>query len=219
MLLYAITDRKMMPGDEANRQSSLVNLAVQWAVHGVDYLQIREKDLGPSALRALAVRIVQAVKETGKHTRVLLNGPAQIALESGCDGVHLPGGARPEAIAHARELYHAQEAQPIVSAACHGVEEVERLRSCSLLLFAPVFEKLLGEDKVLPGAGLERLQTVCRAAITTPVFALGGVTWKNAPQCTEAGAAGIAGIRLFLNMPQTDIPQNEPASGSKAKSR
>jgi thiamine-phosphate pyrophosphorylase len=60
-------------------------------------------------------------------------------------------------------------------------------------VFAPVFEK-----KDAPGtsaAGLEALRQACRARI--PVLALGGVTLQNTESCLEAGAAGIAAIRLF----------------------
>jgi len=57
-------------------------------------------------------------------------------------------------------------------------------------VFAPVFEK-----KNVPTAGLAALRQACEAKI--PVFALGGVTLANAHSCLEAGASGIAAIRLF----------------------
>ncbi|MGH9783282.1 MAG: thiamine phosphate synthase, partial [Terriglobia bacterium] len=44
--------------------------------------------------------------------------------------------------------------------------------------------------------GIPRLQELCRHS-PVPVFALGGVTRENAASCVRAGAAGIAGIRLF----------------------
>jgi thiamine-phosphate pyrophosphorylase len=46
--------------------------------------------------------------------------------------------------------------------------------------------------------GLAKFREACQAAAPLPVFALGGVTSANARQCVEAGAAGVAAIRLFM---------------------
>src|SRR5579884_2785775 len=90
MLLYAITSRRALPGDDAEQRRRLIDLALAWASGGVDYIQIREKDLPLPELQSLAAQVVEAVRRTGSSTRVLLNGPAQIALAAGADGVHLP---------------------------------------------------------------------------------------------------------------------------------
>ena len=60
----------------------------------------------------------------------------------------------------------------------------------TLAVFGPVFEK-----KDARPAGLTALREACKANF--PVLALGGVTLSNARSCLEAGAAGIAAIRLF----------------------
>jgi thiamine-phosphate pyrophosphorylase len=217
MLLYAITDRAALGGDEAERADKLVQIAAAWSAGGVDFLQVREKDLPVGDLARLAARIVEAARQTGGATRVLVNAApeiaAAVALQAQADGVHLRGGFGPEELAAAIADVRASWAvggssgtPPVISVSCHSVEEVRAARNsgASLALFAPVFEKTLPNAQALAGKGLESLAQACRAGSqpgphpALPVIALGGVTVDNASECREAGADGVAGIRLFL---------------------
>ena len=197
MLLYAITGRQLLPGSEQERQAALVALAGHWGRRGVDYIQVREKDLAAGDLLVLARRVVAAVRETGRETRVLVNGPGDVALAAGADGVHLPGSASAEAGDETRRIFRSAGRQAIVSRACHSIDEV-RATDASLIVFAPVFEKVSGQEPAGQGVGLGTLAEACRAAGPVPVIALGGVTRGNAAECMAAGAAGVAGIRLFM---------------------
>jgi thiamine-phosphate pyrophosphorylase len=202
MLLYAITSRQLLPGDEPERQAVLLDLIRAWSAGGVDYIQIREKDLPAQDLLALARRIVAAAHEESAKTQILLNGPAEIALEAEADGIHLTGSMPFLATEATRRLYRAAGREAIISRACHSVEDVRAARDASLIVFAPVFEKIAepgspGRESAA-GQGLDVLSEACLAAGPVPVFALGGVTLENAASCIAAGAAGVAGIRLFL---------------------
>jgi thiamine-phosphate pyrophosphorylase len=84
---------------------------------------------------------------------------------------------------------------PLISISCHSPEEVVQAAACgaNMALLAPVFEK-----QNAPGTspqGLDALRQACRAKI--PVLALRGITLQNAKSCLQAGATGIAAIRLF----------------------
>jgi thiamine-phosphate pyrophosphorylase len=204
MLLYAITNRHLLPGSETQHSAALVELARQWAQRDVHYIQIREKDLNPSELFALTRQIVAAVRKENRTTRILLNGPAQIALEADADGVHLPANAPGEAAEQARELFRQAGREAAISRSCHNLEEIRKAKGASLILYAPIFEKVTPQG-VLPGQGLRALTEAVRAAGNIPVFALGGVTKQNAPACVAAGAAGIAAIRLFLACDWKDL--------------
>ncbi len=196
MLLYAITSRQLLPGGERERQAALVELARKWAHGGVDYIQVREKDLPLPDLLALSREVVTAVRSESTHARILLNGPAETALAAGADGVHLPGNSPPDALDAARAIYRRAGIEPVISRACHSVGEVCTSRDASLIVFAPVFEKA-EEHGARAGVGLDTLREACRAAASAPVIALGGITAANASACVIAGAAGVAGIRLF----------------------
>lgn len=197
MQLYAITSRHLLPGSEMQHNTALVELTRQWAQTGIDYIQIREKDLNPSELFALTRQIVAAVRKENQTTRILLNGPALIALEAEADGIQLPADAPSEAAEQARELFRQAGREAAISRSCHNLEEIRKANGASLILYAPVFEKITPQGK-LPGHGLRALTEAVQAAGNIPVFALGGVTKQNAPACITAGAAGVAAIRLFL---------------------
>lgn len=200
MVRYAITDRRQFAGSEPERSSALVAQARRLAASGVDLLQLRERDLAARELAELGRRLVEeAGQVAGSHLRVLVNGPAHVAVAAGAAGVHLRRGASVEDIERARELFEmAGAGAAVVSVSCHSVEEVERARGADHVLFGPVFEKRVAGEVVLAGLGLARLRAACEAALGPRVLALGGVNAENAESCAEAGADGVAGIRMFL---------------------
>ncbi len=137
------------------------------------------------------------VREAGVGTRVLVNSRLDVAIAAGADGVHLTGGPgelRPEQV---RQLFP----EAVISVSCHSVEEVARAagRGVDAILYGPVFGKSVQGVGVAHGAGIEGLRVACEAANDASVLALGGVTMAMSKACAEAGAAGIAGIRLFAN--------------------
>ena len=205
-LLYYITDRSQFRGDEPARRRALLAKIAEAARAGVDYIQLREKDLSTRELEQLArqvAHVIQKLKTENREltTRLLINSRSDIAIAVDADGVHL----RSDDVAshEVRGVWtqaHARSSQPVarsplIAASCHTVAEVFRAESegADFAVFAPVFEK-----KDAPGgepAGLAALREACRAKI--PVLALGGVNLENAASCLSAGAAGVAGIRLF----------------------
>jgi thiamine-phosphate pyrophosphorylase len=211
MLLYAITNRRLLDGDENAKRDSLVALAEEWACGGVDTIQLREKDLPLTELQFLAARIVQAVRAVKGKTRVLVNGPAQLALDVGADGVHLHANAGPAAVRAAQQVYARANLEPVISAACHTPDEIKQATGASMLLFSPVFEKVTMEGNTR-GQGLAALRAAVDLANPTPVLALGGITEKNAAACVQNGAVGIAAIRLFLSDAWRSLLELAPAS-------
>ena len=197
MLRYAITDRSAYGGDEVYRRERVVLEARRWAAEGIDFVQIREKDLQAGELAELTRRVMAAVR--GSSTKVLVNSRMDVAVATGADGVHLTSAAGELTAAQVRRVF----AGAVVGVSCHSVEEVERAREAGvdLIVFGPVFEKRVEGRVVLRGEGLEVLRRACVVAGGVPVLALGGVTMVVGGECVEAGAAGVAGIRLFRMEP------------------
>lgn len=184
MQRYAITDRKLCA-------AGLHAQVARWVAAGVEWVQLREKDLSLSGIEELSRSLALLTRGTG--TRLLVNGlPPETARACGADGVHLRGGALSEPIM-------AAAAHGRVTVSCHTLADVRQALGADAVLWGPVFGKVIGNRQVMPGTGLPALAEACALAGRTPVFALGGVTAQNAQACMEAGAAGVAGIRLFLD--------------------
>jgi thiamine-phosphate pyrophosphorylase len=202
MLRYAITSRTQYPGDELQKQTALIEEIARWTADGIELIQLREKDLPTASLARLAKEILRVIAQTSSPTKLLINSRADIAITASAHGVHLtaePAGLQP---AQVRSLYAAANLPtPTVTVSCHTLEAVRRAHrnEADAILFAPVFEKMTADHGSMPGQGLESLRAACLAASPIPVYALGGVTFENAPACLAAGAVGIAGIRLFHN--------------------
>ena len=215
VIQYAMTDRQFFLGDERHRRHLLVTQAHQLAAANVDFLQIREKDLSPPDLLALASAL-RSVLPLGSGPRLLVNTDLTVALAVPADGLHLPGGRSPAdlsaALAAARHAFrNAGRPDPTLSVSAHSVDDVLAARNAGadLILFGPIFEKRVRGTLVQPGIGLAALTAAARAAHPTPVLALGGITPATIPACLAAGASGIAAIRLFLqadSFAQVDPP-------------
>lgn len=205
MLQYAITSRNLFHGSDRERQSALLAEAAGWIENRIDFIQLREPDLPAASQIALARNILQQIRAFASPTKLLIHSRPDVAIVAGAHGVHLTASSNELTPAQVRNLFAAAVFTaakcplPIVTISCHTLPEV--MRACNhqvdAILFAPVFEKPLPGQPPLPGQGLDRLREACLAAAPIPVYALGGVTRENSSSCLHAGAAGVAGIRLF----------------------
>ena len=180
MKRYYITDRKAVGGFRP-----LLEVIRDQMQLGVDFIQIREKDLAARELYNFTMAVLEARAQESNvhaHPKILINTRADIALATGADGIHLPSTAPLETLPGL-----------IVGRSCHTIQEVQSTKA-DLITFGPVFPS----PNKGPAVGLETLAQACRAGTNGKlIFALGGITWENAASCMTAGATGIAGIRLF----------------------
>ena len=206
MIFYYITDRKQFAGTAAEQRARLLAKIAEASRAGVDLIQLREKDLSARDLESLAKEAVRVVRENagGKRTRLLINSRIDVAIAAEADGVHLRGNDI--AASEARVIFtKAGVRKPVIGVSCHSVFEVRLAEShgADFAVFGPVFEK-----SGAAGQGLAGLRAACgqvpargvEAAVPAgqmPVLVVGGVSRDNAAACVQAGAAGVAAIRLF----------------------
>jgi thiamine-phosphate pyrophosphorylase len=164
-----------------------VDVAARAARNSVDMIQIRAKELSARALAEL----VRGAVASALQSKILVNTRTDIALACGAHGVHLPAGSMSPAT-----IRVIVPPGFLIGVSCHSIEELQAAEreGADFAVYGPVFPSL---TKSLTPIGIDAFREAV-ARVQLPVYALGGVTPQNAPACVASGAAGIAGISLFL---------------------
>lgn len=160
-------------------------LVARWISAGIEFVQIRERNLNARELAALTRKILRFPNPLG--TKILLNDRADVAIACGAHGVHLRDGS----------VEPAKFARPgfLVTISCHSADDAAKTLGADFALLGPIF-KPLSKAETGPALGAGAITEFTRRC-ATPVLALGGITEENARACMDAGAVGIAGITCF----------------------
>ena len=192
-------------------------------------IQLREKDLSTWELETLAKQALEVILEHSKPDRVetpksrlFINSRADVAIAVGAGGVHLRSPENDIAASEARAVLNkAGLHSALIGVSCHSASEVRSAEAhgADFALFGPVYEK----EGVRSREGLRELRHACvsvsaaKGGVSSgsmPVLAIGGVTLGNASECVAAGAAGVAGIRLFQDNDILYVVENLRGTGT-----
>ncbi len=150
---------------------------------GLRLVQLREKQLSRKALLDLAKSVCTLAHAHG--ARVLVNADAELAFESGADGLHMTSQILMSLAERPRNM--------LAAASCHDAAELAQAMRLELdfALLGPV-----QDTPTHPGApvlGWDRFASLALGA-TLPVYAIGGLRPADLDSARSAGAHGIAMI-------------------------
>lgn len=157
---------------------------------GVDWVQIRERELESRALLDMAQQVTKAARTaalaSGRDVSILVNGRVDIALAVGADGVHLGFDAMSEGDAAA--LLGPGAA---IGRSLHSAEEVpSAIRAgATYAHLAPIWAPK-SKPATRPALGTTELERASASGL--PLLAQGGVTVERCALALAAGAVGIA---------------------------
>ena len=164
---------------------------VQYAIDaGVDFVQVRERDLDTADLAATVSAILAMAR--GTPTRILVNDRVDVALACGAAGVHLRADSVPAAAVRS-----IAPPQFVIGRSVHAVRDAVAAGAGVDYLIAGTVWPTLGKPADHPVLGMEGLSDIVRAA-SVPVLAIGGMALDRLGDVAALGAVGVAGIGLFM---------------------
>jgi thiamine-phosphate pyrophosphorylase len=205
VILCLVTDRRRLAGAAAplDRARRCLEAQARFAVDaGVDFFQVRERDLDAAVLATIVRDLLAITRDT--HTRLVVNDRLDVALACGAAGVHLRGDSI--APAQARRLVPPGF---LIGRSVHAVDDARTAGDADYLIAGTVFASA-SKDPSHRLIGVDGLGAIAAAA-SVPVLAIGGVTAQRIDDVARAGAAGCAGIGMFM-----DANTDEDASACRA---
>jgi thiamine-phosphate pyrophosphorylase len=178
------------------------------ASQGAKFIQIRVKDMLPSATRA---EIARALELSAAHSFVLVvNDYWRDAIELGADFVHLGQGDLAGA-----DIGAIRGAGIRLGISTHSHAELDTALGVEpdYIALGPIYPTKL---KVMPWPpqGLDRIAE-WRAKIHCPLVAIGGITLERAPDVLAAGASSAA---VVSDIVMSDDPEQRTRSWIAATS-
>ena len=199
-----VTDRKGLAAADNDQNEALLKRVATAAAAGIDWIQIREKDLSAKELSSVTREAVTQTKQINERSRqtslILVNERMDVAYSERAGGVHLGEHSLPIADVCRwldAKADFAERDKFLIGVSCHSVQAAASAArdGADYIFFGPVFatpsKAAFGQPQ-----GLQRLAETC-SSVSIPVLAIGGITLDNAADCFAAGAGGIGAIRLF----------------------
>lgn len=184
--LYLVTDRTQTGGRDLLR---VLEIALDAGVRAV---QLREKDLGGRELFLLAEKTKRLCERYGAS--LFINDRIDVAMGVDAEGVQLGSGSMP--VGAARKLLGEEK---LIGVSTHSMAEAEAAEQggADFILFGPIYftpsKAAYGEPQ-----GLDPLKDVVEK-VSSPVYAIGGITEEKVGDIKATGARGVALISAVLH--------------------
>jgi thiamine-phosphate pyrophosphorylase len=182
--LYGIVDLSYVKAESASR------VAREMINGGVDIIQLRAKGCDAEEIATLAEEL-HRITSTG-DVPLVINDRAEIAQRTEAEGVHV--GQDDISIAQARKI---AGSRCFVGRSTHSLEQAKEaaLEGADYIGFGPLFATPTKPDYT--PIGLDHIQAV-HAAVSVPIFCIGGIKLENLPSVLAAGARRVVIVSGLL---------------------
>lgn len=184
LLLYAVTDRAW------TGRLTLYEQVEQALAGGVTMVQLREKALSEAEIAAQARELKELCHRY--NVPLIINDNADIALQTGADGVHLGIEDAPVA-----EIRKKAGNDFIIGATAKTAEQAEAAEKAGAdyLGVGAVFPSPTKQNAIRITA--EQLKTIC-TGVNIPAVAIGGIGLQNVKELKGGGMKGIAVVSAIF---------------------